>query len=155
MNKFIEPDYCKDAYCGRLGGHVKDVHKPYIFMFPKCKRPRRVNVNIMTYAGCIGSNGHYYVHIKEEINAVWSDSDGGWCWQVPWKSYEIKEMQGRDWEKKFDNINIALKAIEKKLKEWKVLNNRKYKIVWNNEEAYAGRVADKYRKIFNKLLKGD
>jgi len=155
--KFIEPDY--ESGSSRLGGHVADMWKPYIFMFPACKKPRNIHVHIMTYAGCIGSNNHYYCDIKEERNPIWSwDEFNGtitWAWTEPWKSYEIRGIEGRRWEEKFDNINVALKAIDKVLKSWKVSNKKKYKIVWNHDDCYRGRSTDPYRKKFNALLKGD
>lgn len=156
MIKFVEPDYSRGH--SRFGGHIKDMYKPYIFFFPNSKQPRRIKISIMTYAGCIGSGGHYYCSIKEECNPIWTwdDFNGkiNWMWTEPWKSHEIKGIKGREWEGRFDNINVALKEIDKILKIWKVSNKRKYKIVWNNEDCYVGST-DKYRRAFNKLLKSD
>ena len=158
--KFKEPDYSKTAYCSRHGGNAKDISKPYIFMFPKCKKPREIRISIMTYAGYIGNNGHYYVSIKEESNPVWTISNfyenkPEYCWQIPWKDWEIEEMKGRNFDGHFDNnINIALKEINSILTKWKVLKNKKFKIIWNNEDCYVNR-PDSYRKKFNALLKGD
>jgi hypothetical protein len=155
--KFVEPDY--ESGNSRSGGHVKDMWKPYIFMFPACKKPRKIDISIMTYAGCVGSNGHYYCSIKEEENMIWSwDEFNGnitWLWTKPWKSYEIRGITGRRWDGRFDNINVALKEIDKVLKSWKVSNKKKYKIVWNHEDNYRGGKPDYYRREYNKLLKGD
>jgi hypothetical protein len=151
--KFVEPDY--EVHHERYGGHVEDMHKPYIFFFDKAKRPRVIKVHIMTYAGCIGSGGHYYVSIKEEENLIWANDGHDWCWTRPWKYNKIKGIEGRQWDGRFDNINVALKEIDKVLKSWKVSNKKKYKIVWNNEDLYAEKSVDDYRKKFNKLLKDD
>lgn len=67
------PDWTKP--CGYYGGHLEDVPKPHVRMYPAPKgalvRKRRVKIRLYTYSGTSFGATHWYADVDEEKNPIW------------------------------------------------------------------------------------
>ena len=115
--------------------------KPWKFWYDNPQNRREVKVYSHVWLYGQGGNGHQHVDIKEEDNMVWDRRENEWCipiWtkaESPcWEEY-CHLIKGRmklntDFIKTKDVVKWAVSV----LREWGVLGNKRYKIVWDLDE---------------------
>ena len=124
MKKPKEKDYKENV--GICGGYMKDMPKPYIYLFPNKYKKRTLEFNIHTYFGFSIGAKHYFSTYYLKHNGVWN----GETWVEPWdfkdcNIYFIPLF-------KSTNKNIVVQKIKKWIKE----NADKY-----NLNAFIGDIA--------------
>lgn len=121
------------------GGQLSEYPKPWILKFGRPESERR---EVKIYSNVWGmrelGNGHHHATIEEEGNLILTknDDDKTYSWGRPWRWDEDDEMrsalQGR---KEFNDDFIRKKDVVKWaitiLREWVVIGNKSYKIVWD------------------------
>jgi hypothetical protein len=135
----------------RFGGELSEYPKPWRLLFGEAwSEPREIKVysHVWPVFGVsLGANGHHHVDIREEDNLIWVEENGKGIWGRPWKWDEDKEMRaalkGR-WD--FNSDLISKREVVKwavgVLREWGVLRNKNYKIVWDLDEDDPDAVAE-------------
>jgi hypothetical protein len=125
-----EPNYSQGI--GIFGGHLKDIPRPRIYLFPNPVTKRKVTIRIMRYAGF----PHYWLSIIEEENALWDSSQDAWV--RPWDHEKLKRLSSRheysypeltttEFMSHNDAITMAKKIIKKYLKN--------YEVIWDDWES--------------------
>ncbi len=107
-----KPDW--NTHCGLWGNKFpKDFPKPHIWYFPHPEgKKRQVKwwiESFRDYSYDIGAK-HYYAHLNEEENTIWSVKDGTWC--RPWGNRGVKCFMKRSISKE-----VVERWIKKTFKE--------------------------------------
>lgn len=94
----------------RFGGHLSDIPKPHIRMFPNTVgRKRRVNFAVDSWVGMGQGAKHFYVKMRQEDNLIWDESDGIWT-----QAWDDEEADGstKEWTELSIEMAISKMRIE-------------------------------------------
>ena len=138
-SKKKKPDWNTEGWNIWGGDFPEDFPKPHVWYFPHPEGKKRKVEWLITsfrdYSYDIGAK-HYYGHLKEEENYIWSYKEGAWCrpWHNPGGKVFMKQFLKEDGVKKW---------IERTFK--KEFDSEKYELVSEYKELYGEEELNRFR----------